>query len=206
MDISKYNGNLIILAFVAVSCFIGGWVARDSVMKAGGQVLILGAQKNSLEADVSSLKEKLLECTSKSEQSYEQLRDSSNSIIKEVTTSDDSQSCVPPLKLQTSSDEDKFQLSHVENGVFEMRYGIPVDLTDKNILVTFRRGQSCNEIVINGRSNCVLTGNRFDFKRRVAPFYFGAIFKNKEKCFLEVLGIDEKPESQTTGIFRLQCI
>lgn len=100
----------------------------------------------------------------------------------------------------------KAELYRVEDGVFQLREGKTIDLTDRFLLLAFRQGGKCLEITLNGRRSCIEVGKRFDLKWKHAPFHLGKLFQDKNRCFLDVAEISAPKGADATAIFRLHCI
>ncbi len=100
----------------------------------------------------------------------------------------------------------KAELYRIEDGVFQLREGKTIDLTDRFLLLAFQQGKKCFEITLNGRRSCIEVGNRFDLKRKHASFRLGDLFQDKNRCFLDVVEISAPKGADATAIFRLHCI
>lgn len=109
---------------------------------------------------------------------------------------------VTSSKAQESS---QAELYRVEDGVFQLRDGQTVDVTDRFLLLAFRLGKRCPEIVLNGRKSCIEVGDRFNLKAHV-PFHLGKLFQDKNQCFLDVVKVDAPKGADAIAIFRLHCI
>ncbi len=86
-----------------------------------------------------------------------------------------------------------------------MREGETIDLTDRFLLLAFRNGSKCQEIIINGRNSCIKVGDRFDLKFQFAPFFLGNLFSDKNRCFLDIVKIEALKGADTIATFRLHC-
>ena len=98
------------------------------------------------------------------------------------------------------------ELYRVEKGVFELRDGHTIDLTDRFLLLAFRLEERCPEIVLNGKKSCIEVGDRFDLKWAHAPFHLGNVFQDKNQCFLDVVEIAAPQGADAVATFRLHCI
>jgi hypothetical protein len=98
------------------------------------------------------------------------------------------------------------ELYRVEKGVFQLRDGHAIDVTDRFLLLTFRLDKKCPKIVLNGRNSCIVGGERFDLKWAQAPFFLGKLFLDKNQCFLDVVKIDAPKGADAIATFRLHCI
>lgn len=99
----------------------------------------------------------------------------------------------------------KATLYRVEEGTFELNEGQTIDLTDKRVLLAFRRGRRCLEIVINGNEDCMQVGKRYDLKWKHAPFHLGKLFRDRRECFLDIIGLSNPKGAKAVASFRLYC-
>lgn len=97
-------------------------------------------------------------------------------------------------------------LYRVEEGVFQLREGGVIDLTDRALLMAFRIGRRCPEVLVNGNDACIEVGKRFDLKWRHAPFHLDNLFSDKRRCFLDVVAITSPKGADATATFRLHCL
>ncbi len=93
------------------------------------------------------------------------------------------------------------KLYKVEDGMFQLREGKTIDVTDQFLLLAFRHGKKCFEIMLNGKSDCIEVGKRVDLKWPHAPFYFGDLFKDRNRCFLDVVEIDAAKGADATAAY-----
>jgi hypothetical protein len=110
---------------------------------------------------------------------------------------------VPSLYAQ---EVNQAELYRVEDGVFKLKEGKTIDITDKFLLLAFRRGKKCFEITLNGGHDCIDIGKRIDLKIPYVPFSLGNIFEDRKQCFLDVVGIDAPKGANAEATFRLHCI
>ena len=96
----------------------------------------------------------------------------------------------------------------VDEGVFALRPGMSIDLTDRKILLTFgtdtrsfARGQF--KVLINGKTELLNVGERVDLKRERSTQ--GAV-ADKAECFLDVVSFVTPKGAPATATFRLNCI
>ncbi len=98
----------------------------------------------------------------------------------------------------------------IDDGVFALRPGMSVDLTDRKILLTFRadwqyssRDTSRFYIVLNGDREAVRAGTRIDLKRDNET---RSAVADKGSCFLDVVNFRAPKGAPPTATFRLSCI
>lgn len=98
----------------------------------------------------------------------------------------------------------------IEDGVFALRPGMSVDLTNRKILLTFRTDWQWNSrardrfyILLNGNRMTVSAGSRIDFKRDRAT---KEAVQDKAECFLDVVSFVAPKGAPPTATFRLNCI
>lgn len=115
--------------------------------------------------------------------------------------------CIFLLTTSSKAQEaNQAELYRVDDGVFQLKEGKTIDVTDRFLLLAFRHGKKCLEIVLNGRRSCIEVGKRFDLKGKHAPFHLGELFQDKNQCFLDVVEIDAPKGADATATFRLHCI
>ncbi|MEO1693865.1 MAG: hypothetical protein AAFR55_01340 [Pseudomonadota bacterium] len=94
----------------------------------------------------------------------------------------------------------------VDEGVFGMRPGQSIDLTDRQILLTFVGvNQRANGLTIrlNGARRTAYVGERIDFlkDRRMRD-----IVQGMGRCYLDVLNLRTARGAPPTASFRINCI
>ncbi|MEM7775637.1 MAG: hypothetical protein AAF732_08515 [Pseudomonadota bacterium] len=100
------------------------------------------------------------------------------------------------------------KLYRIDDGVFALRPGMSVDLTNRQILLTFDPSpRSAREIdfaiLVSGRTMRVRAGTRVDFKRLRATEEF---VKDKARCFLDVISYIKPRGAAPKATFRVSCI
>lgn len=98
------------------------------------------------------------------------------------------------------------KLYRVDDGVFELREGKSVDLTDRAMLLTFRKtgeefGAVCAQLVLAGREFCMRIGQQWNLQQD-----FNAVFHDKERCFLNVFEINAPKGAAATALLRFYCL
>ena len=97
----------------------------------------------------------------------------------------------------------------VDEGVFALRPGMSIDLTDRKILLNFREkwqaGREADRfyIALNGNSDVVKAGDRIDLKRERAT---RDAVTDKGSCFLDVVAFVAPTGAPPTATFRVSCI
>lgn len=97
------------------------------------------------------------------------------------------------------------ELWRVDQGLFALSVGQSIDVSDRHLLLTLREGRRCLEIWMNGRDACVETGAHFDLTWEHAPFHLDDLFADKERCFLDVVSVDQAKGAETSVTFRFYC-
>jgi len=99
-------------------------------------------------------------------------------------------------------------LMRVDDGVFQLRQGQTIDLTDRKALLTFRTDQRRDlaerkllNISISGRNFSADIGKRFDLKG-----VLDKTFDDKDECFLDVVDLVAPKGAPPTATFRLSCL
>lgn len=97
----------------------------------------------------------------------------------------------------------------VDDGVFALRPGMSVDLTNRKILLTFNadprylKDETSFYVLIAGGSERLKAGDRVDLKRLRAT---AEAIKDKAECFLDVVSYVKPQGAPPTATFRLSCI
>jgi hypothetical protein len=114
------------------------------------------------------------------------------------------------LAIPTSSAEDKAKLYRVEEGVFELRGGKSIDLTDRQVLLTLMPPQDARAnqpgrflISLSGQRFMVTVGQRLDLK------HYGTtrkVFADKDECYLDVIDFVAPKGAPATATFRINCL
>jgi hypothetical protein len=114
------------------------------------------------------------------------------------------------LGISTSSADDKAKLYRVEEGVFELRAGKSIDLTDRQVLLTLMPMQDARvnqqgrfTIALSGQRYMVMIGQRVDLK------HFGTtrkVFADKDECYLDVIDFVAPKGAPATATFRINCL
>ena len=103
------------------------------------------------------------------------------------------------------------QLSRVTEGVFSLKLGESMDLTEAGILLAFRRDYYVKkrfagvynsgdiEISINGRIYRSNLGSRYNLKKDSSRL------SNRDECWLDVYRIVRAKGAPVTASFRLDC-
>ena len=102
------------------------------------------------------------------------------------------------------------KLYRVDEGVFELHPGKSIDLTDRQVLLSFVSklqdyllADGRFRLLLNGGSLTVAVGQRIDLKR------FGStrkIFEDKDECFVDVVDFVVPKGAPATATFRLSCL
>jgi hypothetical protein len=100
----------------------------------------------------------------------------------------------PEAKLQSSTSVEA-KLFRVDEGIFELKHGRMIDITDKKVLFQFTGGDGPERIYmkVNGGSTGMSVGGRFSFKN------FGA------DCFMDLIDLVQPKGAPETATFRLVC-
>ncbi len=72
------------------------------------------------------------------------------------------------------------ELYKVEDGIFKLKEGKTIDVTDKFLLLGFRQGKRCLEITLNGGDSCIEIGKRINLKIFNLPFRTGKLFEDRK--------------------------
>jgi len=98
----------------------------------------------------------------------------------------------------------------VEDGVFALRPGMSVDLTDRKILFAMRADWAYSSrepnrfyVMLNGKREVVRAGSRIDLKNERAT---AASVQDKESCFIDVVSFVAPKGAPPTATFRVSCI
>lgn len=99
------------------------------------------------------------------------------------------------------------ELFRVEAGVFALRLGQSIDITDKYLLLALTTGQrDCLAVSIGGRKACIEVGERIDLTEPHGTLRLGDLFADRQQCFLDVVNIDAAKGMETIVTFRLHCV
>ena len=112
------------------------------------------------------------------------------------------------LQEQSDGDVERVKpapLLRVDQGLFAIRIGQSIDLSDRHLLLTLREGTGCLEIRIKGREACIEAGEHFDLTHEHAPFHLGDLFKDKKRCFLDVVKVEHPKGAPAIVTFRFYC-
>jgi hypothetical protein len=104
-------------------------------------------------------------------------------------------------------------LMMVKEGVFELRHGKSIDITDRKILLTFPVNQSVDRetgelrggrfmLMINGDSQYAQGGTRFDLRSMQATKRFVEDF---DVCLLDVVELIQAKGSAPRAVMRVNC-
>jgi hypothetical protein len=122
----------------------------------------------------------------------------------------------PPLKaegntpkMMTSSPTAK--LYRVDEGIFDIKLGQVLDLTDRKVLMAFSTTMSGNNrteikrnqsfwVSFNSSSVSFSLGKRLNLKSK-----FNDIFKDKDECYLDLIGIATPKGAPVIATFRFHC-
>lgn len=97
------------------------------------------------------------------------------------------------------------KLYRVDDGVFQLREGNTIDITDRFLLLALRQENECLAIMLNGQKSCIEIGARYDLNSPSSPFRLGALFKDKKRCFLDIVQIEAPKGADALVTFRLHC-
>lgn len=107
---------------------------------------------------------------------------------------------------------DNAKLFMVKEGVFDLEIGTSIDLTDRKVLFTFAGGwnyklktlkQQHIAVKINGQTESMRNGDRFDFKRYHRT---DAIFQDTSKCFIDLVKVIVPKGGRAVATFRFHCV
>lgn len=107
---------------------------------------------------------------------------------------------------------DPSTLYRVDEGVFQLREGQSVDLTDKRLMFTFgiqkcRDGKPCAWCRFRWRAFDCQASDHFDFKSgRQYHYQTRKMFAETSECFLDIVSITIVRGAPATGVFRLFCL
>lgn len=97
------------------------------------------------------------------------------------------------------------ELLRVEDGVFALDLNQTIDITDRHLLMALvQEERKCLAIKVGGRRECIEIGQRFNFKNNA--FALGAVFKDRQDCFLDVVKIEDAKGVDPRVTFRLYCV
>lgn len=105
----------------------------------------------------------------------------------------------------------KAEFFRVEQGVFELKQGQSIDLTDRKVLFTFRdfygmgerfRKEKNISVYVSGKSYGIRPGDRIDFKDQR---HLSKYFEGNEQCFLDYVSLIAPKGASAVGTFRLHC-
>ena len=121
-----------------------------------------------------------------------------------------SQSAVPKAELKPVPMAQRLlvpvgQLFRVDEGVFDLRIGQTIDLTNRKLLLSMQiYNKSCCNMTINGeRVSRWQVGSRIDLKR-----FRGTkeAVQDRDQCFLDVVDLVLPKGAPGVATFRLHCI
>ena len=103
------------------------------------------------------------------------------------------------------------ELYRVDGGIFDFKVGEVMDLTDRKVLFSFPATDNSNTrkyleerkepcFHINSQTFCRKLGTRLDIKS-----YFSKIFKDKDTCFLDVIGLTLPKGAPAIATLRFYC-
>lgn len=102
------------------------------------------------------------------------------------------------------------KLMRVDDGVFEMKIGQSIDLTNRKVFLAIPMQQNGNDlqnnrltITLNGQTATGGTGTRFDLKTSYAT---RDVVKDKDNCFLDVVDLLIPKGAPLSATFRLNCL
>lgn len=104
-----------------------------------------------------------------------------------------------------ASSQQPAELLRVVDGVFSLKLNETVDLTDQALLLAVTTDRDCLAISVGGRKDCIEIGERYDLTYQHGPFQLGDMMADKQRCFLDIVGIDEAKGEQPNVTFRLLC-
>ncbi|MEQ1697381.1 MAG: hypothetical protein ABL901_16235 [Hyphomicrobiaceae bacterium] len=100
-------------------------------------------------------------------------------------------------------------LYRVDEGMFDIKRGQSIDLTDRKVLMTFTLDQHGNmaetkniNISFNGQSGYWAPGQRIDMRNWGQ---LAKIFKDKSVCFLDYIDLAIPKGAQPIATFRFEC-
>ena len=116
----------------------------------------------------------------------------------------------PTLSVASTKLAEPATLYRVEEGVFTLKENQTIDLTDRYLLLALRQNvtrKKCLGITINGLTQCIELGKRYNLKAYGGPFSLsGELFSDKKRCFLDIVKINAPQGAIPSVTFRLHCI
>ncbi len=122
----------------------------------------------------------------------------------------------PPLKAEGNAPKMKTssptaQLYRVDEGIFDIKLGQVLDLTDRKVLMAFSNTISGNtreaikkyqsfRVLFNSSAVSFSLGQRLNLKSK-----FNDIFKDKDECYLDLIGIATPKGAPVIATFRFHC-
>jgi hypothetical protein len=109
------------------------------------------------------------------------------------------------------------KLMRVDEGVFTVKFGQTIDLTNRRLLLTIKDGPvwgedgpKCCQIAVSGQiitgqwaeDPNTLIGKRIDLKRLKST---SSYVQDKERCFVDVVDVVDRKGAPGTATFRLFC-
>jgi hypothetical protein len=114
------------------------------------------------------------------------------------------------LVVPAGAAEEPAKLYRVQEGVFDLRGGKSMDLTDRRVLLTLPAIQDSHLmeqgrfwISLNGQRSIVTVGARVDLKRQPQT---RKTFDDKDECYLDVIDYVAPKGAPATATFRLSCV
>lgn len=114
----------------------------------------------------------------------------------------------PPEKLSASPTA---TLYRVDEGLFDLKVGQSIDLTDRKILLHFNGGwnqsrenleQKYISLSISGRTDAIRPGNRWNLKN---IYELQKTLNDKDQCFLDLIDVLVPKGAQAIATFRFSC-
>lgn len=100
-------------------------------------------------------------------------------------------------------------LYRIDEGMFDLRHGQSIDLTDRKVLLTFTVSQNASlleskhiYLAINGTSQEMTPGRRLNLKT-TNPFT--KIFADKAECYLDLIDVAMPKGAPMVATFRFEC-
>jgi len=109
------------------------------------------------------------------------------------------------------------KLMRVDEGLFTIKFGETIDLTNRRLLLTIKNGpvwgedgRKCCQIAVSGQiitgqwaeAPNALIGKRIDLKRLKST---SSYVEDKERCFVDVVDVVDRKGAPGTATFRLFC-
>ena len=115
---------------------------------------------------------------------------------------------------KTKTSSPTAQLYRVDEGLFDIRLGDVLDLTDNKILMAFPVDRNSREAMVENKSIKIkinnisfgfTPGQRLNFKGSGYANYIDKYFKDYSECFIDLIGVTVPKGAPAIATFRLHC-